>query len=423
MPFVEIYLASQLSEGAISYLGYANRIYVLPEQLFTIVISTVLFPAMAADIASRNLDALKDKLSRAFNLTVFIMLPVSCLMIALSQPILSVTLRRGAFGQVDADHAASVLAAYSIALLAVCVRSLVTFGFFALQKPQVLLRWTAFMVPVNVLLDLILIPHFSYVGVALGCSITTVLHAAVLSVLLRRELKMGLIRHHGILVLKVAACCGLMLLAVLFLQHGFEGVDLGASTIRQILTLVVMVAATSSIYMLSAKALQGKRRHVGLGKSQAPHLNSRVAGILFCQITCWGITARPLKILIISTQVPYPTRDGATIRVFNLLKELSRKHDIFLATIVRGPAEKRRLEAIRPFCKEIHAASVSRSRWKRWAQIVTAPFVIEPHLVRINRFGGIAGNRLTSCESGRCHPGRISAGRTILQWFRWDQGT
>jgi putative peptidoglycan lipid II flippase len=256
MPFVEIYLASQLSEGAISYLGYANRIYVLPEQLFTIVISTVLFPAMAADIASRNLDALKEKLSRAFNLTVFIILPVSCLMVALSQPILSLTLKRGAFGQVDADHAASVLAAYSIALLAVCVRSLVTFGFFALQKPQVLLRWTAFMLPVNVLLDLILIPHFSYVGVALGCSITTVLHATVLSVLLRRELNMGLIRHHGILILKVAACCGLMLLVILFLQRGLDQLDLGASTIRQIFTLVVMVAATGSIYLLSTKALQ-----------------------------------------------------------------------------------------------------------------------------------------------------------------------
>jgi polysaccharide biosynthesis protein PslH len=92
-----------------------------------------------------------------------------------------------------------------------------------------------------------------------------------------------------------------------------------------------------------------------------------------------------LKILIISTQVPYPTRDGATIRVFNLLKELSRKHDVFLATIVRGPAERRHLEAIRPFCQEIHAASVPRSHWKRWVQIITAPFVAEPHLVRINR--------------------------------------
>jgi len=92
-----------------------------------------------------------------------------------------------------------------------------------------------------------------------------------------------------------------------------------------------------------------------------------------------------LKILIISTQVPYPTHDGATIRVFNLLKELSRKHDVFLATIVRGPTEKHDLEAIRPFCQEIHAASMPRSHWKRWAQILTAPFVAEPHLVRINR--------------------------------------
>ena len=92
-----------------------------------------------------------------------------------------------------------------------------------------------------------------------------------------------------------------------------------------------------------------------------------------------------MKILVISTQVPYPPRDGASIRVFNLIRELSRTHEIFLATIVRGPAEQESLDSLRPFCREIHAVSSPRSKWKRWAQILTAPFVADPHLVRINR--------------------------------------
>ncbi len=92
-----------------------------------------------------------------------------------------------------------------------------------------------------------------------------------------------------------------------------------------------------------------------------------------------------MKILIISTQVPYPPSDGASIRIFNLIRELSRAHEVLLATIVRSPAEQENLDGLRPFCREIHAVSLPRGKWKRWTQILTSPFVRDPHLVRINR--------------------------------------
>ena len=258
MPFVEIFLASQLSAGAISYLGYANRIYLLPEQLFTIVISTVLFPAMAADLASRNLDALRRKLSKAFSLTIFAVLPISCLMMALSQPILSVLLKRGAFGGTDTVHTATVLAAYSMALLALCIRSLVTFTFFALQKPNLLLRWTVLMLPVNIVVDLVLISRFSYVGIALGCSVTTVVHSAILTFLLLRELRLRVLRRHVLLLAKVLVSSGLMFLVISIVQRTFDQAGGSASVFWQLFVMSAISLAAGSIYLLSATVLEIK---------------------------------------------------------------------------------------------------------------------------------------------------------------------
>ena len=43
VPFFEIYLASSISPGAISYLNYANRIFSLPEQMYTLIIHQYYF--------------------------------------------------------------------------------------------------------------------------------------------------------------------------------------------------------------------------------------------------------------------------------------------------------------------------------------------------------------------------------------------
>ncbi len=256
MPFVEIFLASRLSAGAISYLGYANRIYILPEQLFTIVISTVLFPAMASDLAARNLNALRGKLSRVLTLTVFTVLPISCLMAVLSQPVLSILLKRGEFSGADTEHAATVLAAYSLALVALCVRSLVTFAFFALQKPNLLLRWTVLMLPVNIGVDLLFISRFSYVGIALGCSVTTVIHTAILTFLLLKELHIGLAGRHFLMLAKVAASCGVMLLVVSLLQPAFDQTAGNASILQQFLVLAVTTSLAGLAYLLTATLLE-----------------------------------------------------------------------------------------------------------------------------------------------------------------------
>ncbi len=77
-----------------------------------------------------------------------------------------------------------------------------------------------------------------------------------------------------------------------------------------------------------------------------------------------------MKILFLTTKFPYPPDSGAKIRDFNLIKEISKEHDISLVSFIQDESEKRNLEFLRPYCKSIE---VIRERGK--INLLTAIFI------------------------------------------------
>ncbi len=59
-----------------------------------------------------------------------------------------------------------------------------------------------------------------------------------------------------------------------------------------------------------------------------------------------------MRILFLSSWFPYPPDNGARIRVLNLLKQLSRQHEITLLAFTQEEAQPK-LEQIRAYCREI----------------------------------------------------------------------
>jgi glycosyltransferase involved in cell wall biosynthesis len=57
-----------------------------------------------------------------------------------------------------------------------------------------------------------------------------------------------------------------------------------------------------------------------------------------------------MKILFLVSQLPYPPDTGAKIRVYNLLKRLSSRHDITVFTFGDEKEEKFKIEAVGKFC-------------------------------------------------------------------------
>lgn len=61
-----------------------------------------------------------------------------------------------------------------------------------------------------------------------------------------------------------------------------------------------------------------------------------------------------MRVLMLTPYLPYPTNSGGQIRSNNLIKQLSKKHEITLCSLIKREDDRKYVEKLRPYCKEIH---------------------------------------------------------------------
>jgi len=59
------------------------------------------------------------------------------------------------------------------------------------------------------------------------------------------------------------------------------------------------------------------------------------------------------KILIISPYFPFPARDGGKVRLYNLIKHLSQKNEVYLLAYIEPNADKNCVELAKEFCTDV----------------------------------------------------------------------
>lgn len=85
----------------------------------------------------------------------------------------------------------------------------------------------------------------------------------------------------------------------------------------------------------------------------------------------------PMKILFVSALLPYPPYQGGQVRIYNLLKQVSRDHEITLLSFIRSGEEEVYIEKLH-FCRNVR--TVMRGRAWQWKYIVSAGFSTKPFL-------------------------------------------
>lgn len=92
-----------------------------------------------------------------------------------------------------------------------------------------------------------------------------------------------------------------------------------------------------------------------------------------------------MKILMLTPYLPYPLWSGGQIRTYNLLKNLSKKHEITLFSFIRSEKEKEYISILREFCKEVQVFK-KRPPWTPTSLILAAltfyPLVVCMYLNR-----------------------------------------
>ncbi|MDO8341123.1 MAG: glycosyltransferase family 4 protein [Candidatus Woesebacteria bacterium] len=70
-----------------------------------------------------------------------------------------------------------------------------------------------------------------------------------------------------------------------------------------------------------------------------------------------------MKILMLTPYLPFPDSSGGQIRSYNLIKDLSKKHEITLFSLIKDDSEKRFTKELEKYCKEIKVFKRSKSPW------------------------------------------------------------
>lgn len=86
-----------------------------------------------------------------------------------------------------------------------------------------------------------------------------------------------------------------------------------------------------------------------------------------------------MKILMVSSFLPYPLVNGGNIRLYNLIKQLSKKHEITLVCERRSFQKDQDVEEIKKYCKKV--LTVRRKRQWSLVNILKTAFSLSPFLI------------------------------------------
>jgi putative peptidoglycan lipid II flippase len=252
---VDTLFASRLldPELAPAAIDKAFRLYMLPQGVFAVAVTTVLFPMLARLAARGDTAGLRRALDSGLRQIAFLLVPAGLLSIVLAEPIVRLVYQRGEFTAENTETVAQCLQAFSLGLVFNGWMLILNRSFYAVQTNWTPTAIALGAVGLNALLDTILY-RLGIWGIPLATSTVNVVAATVLLVMMRRRL--GL-EHVGRTLRVVArvAFAGALAAAVAFVT--WYGLDawLDESVLAQIVSLGAGFAAGGLVYVGGARAL------------------------------------------------------------------------------------------------------------------------------------------------------------------------
>lgn len=196
---VSTYIATYVDPAyAPRAIDAAFRIYMLPQGIFSVAVSTVMFPLMARAVAARDLERLRAALADGSRLILYLLLPASAVIAVLATPIVELLFQRGAWTAADTPGVAHAVIAFSLGLALNGLILLFTRCLFALQHVWVATLLALVTLVVGVVLSLLLYGPFGVWGIPLANSIANLVTVPLMWIALRRRI--GVLPARAVLV-------------------------------------------------------------------------------------------------------------------------------------------------------------------------------------------------------------------------------
>lgn len=172
--------ASLLTAGSISILRFAESIYLVPLHIVGVAIAQASLPTMSEQAARKNHGHLKETFIASWHQILFLVVPMTVILIVLKIPVVRLVLGTGVFDWEATVLTAWVMALLSLGLVANASNTLILRAFFALCETKLPVLISVLGGVVGVLLAATFMGPWGVSGLAFGITIGTVLEFVLL---------------------------------------------------------------------------------------------------------------------------------------------------------------------------------------------------------------------------------------------------
>ncbi|MCU0909161.1 MAG: murein biosynthesis integral membrane protein MurJ [Rhodobacteraceae bacterium] len=162
---------ASFTEGAISWLSYADRLYQLPLGVVGIAIGIVLLPELSRRLGAGDTPGGREAFNRATEFALFLTLPAAVALVVIAVPLVSVLFGRGTFGAEDIGPTALALAIYGVGLPAFVLQKVLQPLYFAREDTRRPFRFAVWSMVVNAGVAVGLMPLIGFMAAALATTV------------------------------------------------------------------------------------------------------------------------------------------------------------------------------------------------------------------------------------------------------------
>ncbi len=247
--FVDKSFASSLAVGSISALNYANILRIFIYTIFTISITTLIYPLLSKYIAERDMSSVKEIFSKSINLIIILFVPITLGIILLATPAIEFVYQRGEFSSSSTLLTSSAFIMYSIGLLPLAFTEVITKVFYSMQDTKSVMYISTINVILNVLLNIIFIKPLKHSGLALATSLSSMITLPVLFFILRKKIGPLGFKNSAILLIK-SFISTVVMGAIVYFVYKYLSIILDYGKLGILLSLSISVLVGGIVYFV-----------------------------------------------------------------------------------------------------------------------------------------------------------------------------
>jgi len=169
--FSDRYFYNRVEPGGIAALNYAIHLYLLPLSIFSLAITTAIFPSLSKSI-NEETDETEKRLNNFFSVNTLLFIPITIVIVFFGDIIIQVLFERGEFTTHDSGMTYSALKIYAFSLIFFSSYAVLNKLIYSKKLIGYLLLIAVMSISLKVILNFVFVDNLKQNGLALSTTLS-----------------------------------------------------------------------------------------------------------------------------------------------------------------------------------------------------------------------------------------------------------